>query len=74
MKYDPVELMKLNITEADIQKQRDFVLDLLTKPYSEEIKIVSFYMDRFWLQFVVDMFNDYEFSVQGKHFIIKLNP
>lgn len=72
MKYDPIELMKLNITEADIQKQRDFILDALTKPYSEEIKIVSFYMDRFWLPFVVDMFDNYEFTVQGTYFCIKL--
>lgn len=74
MKYDPIELMKLNITEESIQKQRDFVLDALTKPYSEEINIVSFYMDRFWLPFVVDMFDGYDFAVQDHFFTIKLNP
>lgn len=64
MKYDPIELMKLNITEVDIQKQRDFILEALTKPYSEEVKIVSFYMDKVWLPFIIDMLDGHEFSVE----------
>ena len=59
MRYDPIELMKLNITEADIQKHRDFILKALTESETETVIIP---MGSFWLPFIIDMLTENEFS------------
>lgn len=61
MKYDPIELMKLNITEADIQEQRDFILKLLTESPNTTVITMS---DPFWLPFIIDMFTDFKTTIQ----------
>lgn len=64
MKYDPLELMKLNITEADIQKQRDYILNALTIERPPGIdKFVMIY-EKFWLPFIIDMFDDYKTFIE----------
>jgi hypothetical protein len=74
MKYDPIELMRLNITEDDIQKQRDFILEVLTETNTKSVVIP---MAAFWLPFVIDMLADNEFSYNPNHYgcelIIKID-
>jgi hypothetical protein len=61
MKYDPTELMKMNITEDGIQKQRDHILRCLTE-YNTS-KMITL-IDKVYLPFIVDMLEDYTFSCE----------
>lgn len=62
MIYDKIELMKLNISEESIQKQRDVLKDALSKDFPENIKFVYVIYDKFWLPFIIDMLDNYVFT------------
>jgi hypothetical protein len=59
MKYDPIELIKLNLTEESIQKMRDLVLKAMTEYNTPK---VCFILDKVYLPFVVDMMDGHRFS------------
>ncbi len=59
MKYDPIELMKLNITEADIQKQRDLLLKGITESNAPFVVTI---IDKFWLPFIIDLLDGNQFN------------
>ena len=61
MKYDRIELIKMDLTEKSIQDVRDHVKDILIQ--AEETGAI-FPFDINLLQFVIDMFFGYSFSVE----------
>lgn len=63
MEYDPIELMKLNLTEKDIQKVRDMCLEMLTAEGKEKVKYAMFTVDYVYLPFIIDMFDGYEVGI-----------
>jgi len=59
MKYDQIELMKLNLTEDSIQAARDHLLKCLTE--YNTLRVIT-YIDKVYLPFVIDMLDGYEFT------------
>lgn len=62
MKYDPIELMKMNLTEESIQKMRDQVKDALIQ--AEETNVVFFFHVDL-LPFVIDMVGGYKVRINS---------
>ncbi len=71
MKYDPIELMKLNITEASIQRVRDSVLSALTE---HQTKYVVAIYPKIYLPFIIDMLDGHKFECEplGYHVTITI--
>lgn len=69
MKYDPIELAKLNLTEDSIQMVRDMILELLTI-YETDHGVV--YIDKVYLPFVVDMLDGHTFTCNPERGRIKI--
>lgn len=61
MKYDPIELMKLNITEDGIRLQRDMILRFRSE-YNE--KKFVFIIGGKYLPFVIDIMDDVYFTCE----------
>jgi hypothetical protein len=61
MKYDPVELIKLGISEESIQKNRDAILKALTE--TKDGLDAALVIDPIFLPFVIDMLKGYAFEI-----------
>lgn len=67
MKYDPIELMKLDLTEDSIQEKRDYILDKMTI-VPDRVKQIVFIFPYIYLQFIIDVFDGFTIKIEPFNF------